>query len=204
MDEKPYEIYDPDVLPRVSGQLVAIDTETTGLHWYRQDQYVIGVSVECPSADVHGFIHCMDDRRRQWVYDEIQRIGPKTQVIMHNAKFDLHFLNADPDELGWQMYDVPVMLSNIDSRAFHRRALDFAERLYLKSDSKRKHLYTTTGKRKKVWEWPPEVRADYGYNDALVTYQLFETLKPILEALQLWRIFLKDMEFLKVIWRAER
>ena len=204
MADKAYEIYDPDVIPKCSGKLVAIDTETTGLFWFRSDQHIIGVSVECPDAGVHGFIHCMDDRRRQWVYEEVQKLEPGTQVIMHNAKFDLHFLNADPDVLGWQIYDVPVMLSNIDSRPQHRRALEFAERLYLRSDSKREHIYAAPSSRKKVWEWAPEVRADYGYNDALVTYQLFEILKPILQTLQLWRIFLKDMQFLKVIWRAER
>jgi len=204
MDDKPYKIYDPDILSKVSGHLVALDTETTGLLWYRPGIHVIGVSIECPDADIHGFIHCMDDRRRQWVYEEAQKIGPGTHVIMHNAKFDLHFLGTDPDELGWQIYDVPVMLSNIDSRPQHRRALDFAERLYLKKDSKRRHLFEAPGKRSKVWEWPPEVRADYGYNDALVTYQLFEVLKPILEGLGLWRLFLKDMRYLKTIWRAER
>ena len=201
---KPYEIYDPDILPKISGHLVAIDTETTGLKWYRPDVHVIGVSVECPTANIHGFIHCQDERRREWVYDEIQKIEPKTQVILHNAKFDLHMLNADPDKLDWQIYDVPVMLSNIDSRPMNSRALDRAEKLWLKTDSKRQHLYNAPSKRKKVWEWPEEIRADYGYNDALVTFQLFETLKPVLESLQLWRIFLKDMKFLKVLWRAER
>ena len=204
MAEKLYEIYDPDILPECSGNLVAIDTETTGLFWYRPEQHVIGVGVECPGANVHGFISCRDERRRQWVYEEVQKISPGTQVIMHNAKFDLHFLDADPDALGWQIYDIPVMLSNIDSRPQHRRALDFAERLYLKSDSKRQHLYDAPSSRKKIWTWPDHVIADYCYNDALVTFQLFPVLKEILEALQLWRLFLKDMRFLKVIWRAER
>src|SRR3990170_5258707 len=104
MDDKPYKIYDPDILSKVSGHLVALDTETTGLLWYRPGIHVIGVSIECPGADIHGFIHCMDDRRRQWVHEEAQKIGPGTQVIMHNAKFDLHFLGTDPDELGWQIY----------------------------------------------------------------------------------------------------
>ncbi len=93
-ENKAYKIYDPDILPKVSGHLVSLDTETTGLKWYRPDVHVIGVSVECPTANIHGFIHCQDERRREWVYDEIQKIEPKTQVIMHNAKFDIPLLGS--------------------------------------------------------------------------------------------------------------
>ncbi|MCK4825128.1 hypothetical protein KA005_55785, partial [bacterium] len=202
MSDMPYEIYDPDILPKLSGHLVAIDTETTGLKWYKD--HIIGVSIECPSANIHGFIHCKEDRRRQWVYDEAQKIEGGTTVIMHNAKFDLHMLNTDPDALGWTMRDTPVMLSNIDSRPMNSRALDRAEKTWLGKDSKRQHIHSAGGHAKKHWLWDSEPLADYGYNDALVTFQLYETLKPILEHLQLWRIFKKDMEFLKVIWRAER
>lgn len=200
--EMPYEIYDPDILPKLSGHLTSIDTETTGLKWYKD--HIIGVSIECPSAGIHGFIHCKEDRRRQWVYEEARKIERGTTIIMHNAKFDLHMLNTDPDALGWTMRDVPVMLSNIDSRPMNSRALDRAEKYWLGTDSKRQHVHNAGGKRNKPWTWDPEPLADYGYNDALVTFQLYEHLKPILKILKLWRIFKKDMEFLKVIWRAER
>ena len=202
MSEMPYKIYDPDILPKISGHLAAIDTETTGLKWYKD--HISGVSIECPTAGINGFIHCAEERRREWVYEEAQKIDKGTEVIMHNAKFDLHMLNTDPDALGWQMYDVPVMISNIDSRPFNKRGLDPAEQTYLGTDSKRNHLHNAGGNRKKPWTWDLEPLADYGYNDALVTFQLYEHLKPILEHLQLWKIFKKDMEFLKVIWRAER
>lgn len=202
MSELPYKIYDPDILPKLSGHLVAIDTETTGLKWYSDK--VIGVSIECPTAGIHGFIHCREDNRRQWVYEEVGKIDRGTTVIMHNAKFDLHFLGADPDALNWNMRDVPVMLSNIDSRPMNSRALDKAEKTWLKTESKRQHVLAAPSKRKNVWEWPDDVMADYGYNDALVTFQMYEALKPVLESLQLWKIFRKDMEFLKVIWKAER
>jgi DNA polymerase-1 len=189
-------------LPKVSGHLVAIDTETTGLKWYKD--HIIGVSIECPTAGIHGFIHCKDERRRQWVYEEANKIERKTEVIMHNAKFDLHMLNTDPDALDWQIYDVPVMLSNIDSRPMNSRALDRAEKTWLGSESKRDHIFSSGGPKNKPWLWDDEPLADYGYNDALVTFQLYEKLKPTLEYLQLWKLFKKDMNFLKVIWRAER
>lgn len=201
-DIKPYEVYDPSIFPKLSGHLVSLDTETTGLRWYKD--HVICVSIECPTANIHGVVLCKEERQRQWVYEEVQKIDKGTTVIAHNAKFDLHMLNADPAKLNWQIYDVPVMLSNIDSRPMNRRALASAEKKWLGTDSKRQHIYDTPGKRKKVWEWPEEIMADYSWNDALVTFQLYETLKPILEAMKLWRIFLKDMQFLKVIWRAER
>ena len=202
MADMTYKIYDPDILPKCSGHQVVLDTETTGLKWYRPGIHINGVGIECPTAGIHGFIHCMDERRREWVYEEVQKIDKGTTVIMHNAKFDLHFLKTDPEKLGWNVRDIPVMLSNIDSRPQHKRALAFAENLYLGTDSKRQHLFNAPS-RKKIWEWDPEVRADYGYNDALVTFQLYEKLQPMLEALKVWRIFLKDMEFLKVIWKAE-
>ena len=157
MSEQPYTIYDPDILPKVSGHLTAIDTETTGLKWYKN--HIIGVSVECPTAGVQGFIHCETERRRQWVYDEVQKIDRGTEVIMHNAKFDLHMLNADPDALGWQMYDVPVMLSNIDSRPMNSRKLERAEQTWLGKDSKRQHSHNA-GPKNKHWLWDKEPTTD--------------------------------------------
>jgi DNA polymerase-1 len=187
-----------DIL-KCSGKVVAIDTETTGLRWW--ENHIIGVSVECPSEGVRGYMPTLDEREIKAAKSAVRSLESKTVVMMHNAKFDMHFLDIDPTTTGWGFIDTTILIHLIDSR--YPKAMEKAEKIFLGTSSKRAHV-TQAPSRKKIWEWPLETVVDYATNDAVVTYQLGEVLIPKVRKLGLWDLFLKDMKFLGTVWRAER
>lgn len=135
-----------------------------------------------------------------------ENLGPGTTVVMHNAKFDAAMLGVDKDNFNeWKIIDTAVMVHLYDSRL--KKSLDLVEKKLLGTNTKREHAEqapTQVLLRKRVWFWEPKVRQDYCVNDARVTYQLAQELTPQLRALGLEKLFLKDMEFLKVVYHAEQ
>jgi len=190
---------EPADIAKCSGKRVSLDTETNGLYWW--DNHIIGVCVHCEDADVYGYLPTLDSNDRKIAKAVVRELAHDTTVIMHNAKFDLHFLDIDPHEVGWRIMDTTVMAHLIDSRK--KKALAKVEQRFLGSESKRKHV-TEAPARTKIWNWSIGVVADYGYNDSKVTYQLAETMYPILKELGLIKLFWKDMDYLKDLWRIER
>lgn len=202
IDTTPKHLEWRDILA-CSGLTVAMDTETTGLKWYKDDQYVIGLGIHCPEAGVYGYKHIDTVDERRTLYRVIRELGPETKAIFHNAKFDLHFLNVNPEEVGWTIMDTAIMAHLIDSRIQHRKALEALEKRWLGTESKRQHV-TEAPARTKIWNWPAKTRFDYGYNDTAVTYQLAQVLGAKVMELGLWTLFQKEMIYMNVIWNAER
>ena len=205
-----------NILDQCSGKTIALDTETTGLYWW--NNHLTTLCFHCPSVGVEGTIDIgreieddtNDPELLQFEKDVRKAIKdclkPGTTVIMHNSKFDMGFMDVDPETCyGWKIIDTPVLIHLIDSR--DRKSLDLAEKKYLGTTSKREHVAqapTNPKIKKKVWLWPPEVRHDYGTNDARVTYQLAVVLSKIVKELDLWELFTKDMAFLKIVYKTER
>lgn len=139
--------------------------------------------------------------------DEVKTImadvvsDPKTVIILHNAKFDLHFAALDLYNAPCKLMDTSVMVHLYDSRL--RKSLEYCEKLFLGGSSKRSHVGKAP-KGKHHLYWPPEVIADYGENDAVVTYQLMEVLMPKLRKLKMVKLFTMQMNYLKTLWRIER
>lgn len=190
----------PEKLLECSGKRVAIDVETTGLRWWQNE--IIGIGFYCEDVDVQGYFPCKnDDRARHWIYDTVDKLSSDTTVIMHNAKFEHHFLGVNPQEAGWSIIDTAILVHLYDSRL--PKALDKAEEIFLGTDSKRHHV-TSAPARTKIWDWPLNTVADYCLNDSIVTYQLAQKLVPMLNRLGLWDLYKKDAKYLGVIWNAER
>lgn len=62
-----------------SGYPVAIDTETTGLHWYKDS--LIGIGVHCPKAGISGYVHLC--------YYKTVNVGkPKTKKVWDGVSRD--------------------------------------------------------------------------------------------------------------------
>jgi DNA polymerase I len=188
----------PDHILECSGKRVAIDTETNGLRWY--SNHIIGVGLHCPDEGITGYIPTLDGHTRQEVYKNMNKLSRETSVVMHNAKFDFHFLNVAPRNFDF-IADTTVLVHLIDSR--NKKSLGTAESIFLGSRSKREYVESAPP-RKKIWEWPLDLCAKYCINDTVVTYQLATELAPRVRALGLWEVFLKDMEYLKDLWDIER
>ena len=184
-----------------SGKTVVIDIETTGLLWYRDS--VIGVGIYCPEVDVCGYYPTPHENKLRLLKSLLNDWSPETKVIAHNLKFELHFLDLDPFTLGWTMYDTAILAHLIDSR--YPKALDKVEKIFLGTESKKEWVSKAPHKsKKKIWEWDLDLVAPYCINDCVVEYRLFEVLVPQVVQLNLWQLFLKDMNYMKEIWYAER
>lgn len=231
------------------GLALAIDTETTGLHWY--ENQIIGIGIHCPEAGISGYAHTCTyedlpfgkikkeqvwdgekdyskSKRGRKVYrdnfyqpvtstavpnkvridhflDAVHKIAhnPKTTLIGHNLKFDAHFMGLKLWELPCNIYDTTVMVHLIDSRC--EKSMASAEADFLGTSSKRAHVSQAAKKfAKRVWQWGQEVIEDYCVNDCVVTFQLAETLMPMLEEDGLTKLFAQEMDYLRLLQKIER
>lgn len=188
-----------DELMQCNGRTVALDSETTGLLWH-QDK-LIGVGVYCKEIDLIGYVPTLEDEDRVRMKEALSSLSSSTTIIMHNAKFDLHFMGMNPRVGGWNLMDTSVMVHLLDSR--NKKAMKDAERNFLGTNSKRNHVEAAPA-RTKIWNWPLHILSAYCANDCLVTYQLAETLFPRLQEEGLEKLFWKDMRYLKILWSIER
>ena len=195
------ERIDPEDILKCAGKRVALDAETTGLRWWRDE--IIGLGVWCPDANLYGYMPAYEKREQKRITALLHRLPANTTVIMHNVKFDLHFLGVDPNETGWKLLDTAIMVHLVDSR--NAKKLDKASKKYLGDASKNSFKNKIPSKNKnKVWEWPIETVAEYCTNDSRLTYGLAEFLMPELRRLGMVGLFQKEMEYLKVLWKIER
>jgi DNA polymerase-1 len=128
---------------------------------------------------------------------------PDTFLVMHNAKFDCHFLDLLLWELPCSIMDTAVLVHLYDSRL--KKSLDAAEQYFLKTASKREHVELAKGESKLMpWNWNLEHLAEYCRNDVIVTYQLLEVLMPEMEKWKLTKLLSLEMKFLRVLQKMER
>jgi len=205
-----------ELLRKCNNHIIALDTETTGLYWW--SDRLISVGFYCEDLKISGCIDFRDNPELQSIVRKIVKssLGSGTIVIMHNAKFDLHFLQADPWETKWKIIDTTVLIHLLDSR--YHKSMEKAEKLLLGENSKREHIDDTQfgdnpeplfekdkRKRKKpVWDWNANKRQLYCVNDCRVTYQLAKTLYPKIKNFGMEKLFWKDMEYLKVLYKIEK
>jgi DNA polymerase-1 len=203
------------LLAKCSGKPVVLDTESTGLQWW--SVHLTTVGFHCPAAGIEGTVDIGrpvtepdDDPELLEFEDSVRAIvkqvlKPGTTTIFHNAKFDMSLLGVDPVTCyGWKIMDTTVMIHLWDSRA--KKSLEIAERELLGANSKRAHIeQAPTDKkiRKKVWLWPSHIRQDYCVNDCRVTYQLADSLAPLLKKTGLWQLLTKDMKYMKLVYKTE-
>lgn len=172
------------------------------------------VGFYCPEAGIEGSIDYQpQDEVRAAVRESL---APGTTVIMHNAKFDLSFLDADPNITGWNIVDTTVLVHLWDSRL--PKNLEAAEKYFLGSNSKREAIESRDSEQpalfedmgeykhtrpKKINEWHFAKRQLYCINDARVTYQLAQTLYPMITEMGMASLFKLQMRLLKDLYIIE-
>ena len=187
-----------DELMTCKGHTFAIDTETTGLDWWKDRLTTVGVY--CKDTGLQGCVETPTEEDRRNILRAVSTFGEESTLIMHNAKFDCHFLRLKPSVQKFTILDTTVMIHLLDSR--NKKAMKDAEVAFLGSESKRAHVDAAPA-RTKVWDWPKHIRVADCANDCLVTYQLAETLYPRLEELGLDKLFWKDMRYLQTLYDIE-
>ena len=202
-----------ELLTLCSRKKIALDTETTGLLYFRDRLITIGFY--CPDAGVEGAIDLQPEEVKEARAIVRESLASGTTVIMHNAKFDLSFLDIDPNTVDWKIVDTTVLVHLYDSRL--PKNLEAAEKYFLGSSSKREaiddetfpqpEVFDANGKRKrgkpKVWDWHPMKRQFYCVNDCRVTYQLAEKLYPKIRKLGMASLFSMQMIYLRDLYTIE-
>jgi DNA polymerase-1 len=178
---------------------IALDTETTSLEWWK--------------GHIFGMSHCLNDKC--YDYDLIPKyskeylaklIGSETDIIFHNAKFDLHFLkNAGYLDLlkGRQVHDTMIMSYLLDENKSHH--LNDVAKRYAQAPDWKDEVKDYVKKNNCGYEQVPyETMKTYSARDSLYTYKIFNAMVPELKAQNLWDLYLTEMELLPVILNAER
>lgn len=101
------------VLDNPQFQYIGLDTETTGLSC--RDAYLLGISI---SHEVDQGIYSDADAWDDTCIDLLQRILDTRETVLHNAKFDMHFLkyHFGLDFINRKIHDTMVIHYLLDER----------------------------------------------------------------------------------------
>jgi DNA polymerase-1 len=171
-----------------------LDLETTGLDWWREKIVGIGIRLE-PEGREEFFPYPDPGWLREYLLEYRNRVW-----IGHNIKFDLLFVNYPPEIVySLQIRDTMDMVHLYDSRL--SKSLVEVEKEFLGSETKFWHLHQEN--KRKIKSWDLDKVKEYCLNDVLITWNVFRKLEPELEKLEVFHIFRKNMELLKVLYEIE-
>lgn len=197
-------------------KILAFDTETTGLSTTRDRAILLSLS---------------DGKRRFAIWpsaipyftDILE--NPDTELIAHNAKFDMWMLlnvgidvNRHSARKRYRVYDIMIMHTLLDDGCDHD--LKYQTKTFLGIDHQAfKTTFNLKGNKKRPLEevlLDPENEdkaANYSSLDAYVTYKIFFILRKYLKETEIeqggftsmWEYYCKlELKFTRILWEMER
>ncbi|MCA1963228.1 MAG: DNA polymerase I, partial [Prosthecobacter sp.] len=192
--------------PEQRAQLIALlekqprfcfDLETTSLD--PRDTEIVGIAFSWQSAEGWFVLFPRDQRASAQVLEEFRGVftrGDGIEKIGHNLKFDLSVLLAKGLEVSGPFFDTMLAHSLIEPD--QRHGMDYLSETYLGytpipisaliNTEKEKDLFSTQSMAD-VAEAEPQKITDYAAEDADVTWQLAEKLRPLLPQHGAERVF---------------
>jgi DNA polymerase-1 len=147
-----------------------------------------------------------------WMAPDEEQVVPPSDLfidvqvpfVFHNAKFDIHVLRRAGVQIpeAFSFYDTMLMCHFLDENdtKIPGLSLQAMAKKYI-GESKMKDLASTMKNTLKWEEIPGEIMGVYAEQDALVTYRLYDKLKPYFEIYEeAWKI---DAEFLLLLEQIE-
>lgn len=175
----------------VSKEVLAVDTETTGVTFFDTPFIVTTAWVDwLDDNNVHTSFHLLPDDA-----DEVRRrIRKAEELVFHNAKFDIQKLALvgilEPDSLEpHSVFDTECLAHLLDEH--RRKGLKFLAREILGEETdeedeirkaRRKHKLTKADGYDKLYAKEPELVERYARKDAEFTIRLHDKLRPQVEA----------------------
>lgn len=193
-------------------EYVALDTETTGEDIRDGRGYLIGLSVAY--GELSGYlpvrhINELDGSNTNITDDQRYRLTKaienyKGWLIFHNAKFDLESLRSAGINYTGKFYDTMLMAHLINENKPYSKSLDGCIRHYVGEDSKKKSEAFLAAQ--KIWGWnmPASVMYEYAAYDAVLTFRLFEAIKPLFDKEELAETWEHKQKFIRTIIAMER
>ena len=163
--------------------LLAIDTETTGVGWY-DNAFMISVATDEWSwvYDKRG----MPEDAWYFALQKVMRLIIKAdKIIMHNAKFDMHMLNRlgfNLDLFEDKFEDTQAIAHLIDEQ--QSTSLKYLARTVLGKETDEDEVLKVWRRKNKLKKEdgyepiPYEILAPYAQKDAEFTLELYKTLMP--------------------------
>jgi DNA polymerase I-like protein with 3'-5' exonuclease and polymerase domains len=209
----------PETLPDLTQEkVIAIDLETKdpniqkiGPGWTRKDGHIIGVAVAVkgwkgyyPIRHENGF-NWDAKRVLKWTKDLMKTDAIK---VAHNAVYDLGWLHAEGIQVNGKVIDTMIMAPLINENKFSY-ALNAVGKDMLnitKNETMLKEAAVEFGVNPKneMYKLPAIFVGDYAENDAALTLQLYEHMKPIIEKESLTTVFELESELLPCIFEMTK
>jgi len=196
--------------PRIdSAPVVVIDTETTGLHWWKDKLF--GVSVALPDHSWYWDVRTSPGVIA-WLNDLIARQSVD-KWVGHNLKFDLHFLREAGVPIPLDRIDCTMVRAALISEHEPTYSLDFLARKYagLKKDEE---IYEEMAKlfggratrnvqMPNISRAPEHIVSKYAIQDAVVTLALYNWQRGEIEKQNLHQVHKLETDLMPVIMDME-
>jgi len=183
---------------------IAIDLETCdpklttlGPGWVRNDGFIVGVAVA--AGDWQGYFpirhangHNLDPKiTMRWLQKQLDT--PHIDKIMHNATYDLGWLQAENVNVQGRIVDTMITGALVDENRYSY-SLDNLGRDYLGERKDEKLLRVAAAEwgldpKAEMYKLPPEFVGRYAEQDAGMTLRLWERFKIELDKQDLWNIW---------------
>ena len=184
--------------------LVAVDTETTGLHWQNGDR-AFGVALAWDD-------NCVFLRNSEYGTDKIGLLladifsAEHLTYCLHNSEFDFHMMKetyqVDPPK---SVLDT-LRVSHLYDSSMSHALKDWGAAVYGKTASFHEGVIDEYRKAYKIRDYshiPPEIMDSYAANDAVLTKSLAEVFTPIVER-DYPRLLELEQRLIPVIYEMER
>lgn len=156
--------------------IFALDTETTGLDMFGDDE-LVGISLTLPEVDYHYYIPVAHDEGKQLDRDRVlKRLkpyieDPNKKKVLHNAKFDAHVLLKYGVRLRGLEADTMVLMWILNENEMNYKLKDLATK-YLKEPADT--FAELFGKNTKFNTVPLDIALAYAGKDTDVTWKLYQ------------------------------
>ena len=114
--------------PRLSDcKVIAIDTETTGVSWYKDELF--GISLSTDNEDYYWDVRTEPDVL-DWLHDEVKNYNGL--IVNHNIKFDAHFLRQCGIDISRKRLQCTMVRAQLIDENLFEYNLDYVGEKYLK------------------------------------------------------------------------
>lgn len=163
-------------------EIIAVDTETNGVNPFEASEHIVGMSLTLPQADKHYYIpvrhttgeeqlqpECVFEVLKPYLEDE------SIKKVLHNAKFDIHFLYREGIDMKGLWCDTMVAMhclnENEPSYALKNLATKYGKFFGFEAES---HTYEELfGKNTTFDTIKFDVALYYASKDTHLTYQFY-------------------------------
>lgn len=191
--------------------LVSIDTETTGLYWYKDEIFGIAVAAWTGTGIVAGYY---DIRDKPQVIGTLRKLVPKVKwLVNHNLKFDANFLANLDIQVPLDRVECTSVRAALINEYEHSFGLDELAKKYL--DSTKVDIYpelaamfggkpTREVQIKNLHRAPASLAGRYAVEDPVLAIKLWQWQEEEIARQGLGRVVCLERDVLAILIQMER